>query len=249
MLAGRVYIVGAGPGDPDLLTRKAARLIEHADIILHDRLVTAEILALCNPRAILVDVGKEDGHHAKNQDQINWLMRDFAKRGCAVVRLKGGDPFLFGRGAEEVLFLREHDIPVEWVPGVSSAFASPEAAGIPVVYRGIAKAFTVVTGCGAGSGQIDWSRYARVETLAILMGVARRCEIARDLIAAGRDANEPVAFIESGTRPSQCVVEATLQEVAEGYVEVSSPAIFVIGEVVKLRHQLIPALEEALCLP
>lgn len=230
----KVFLVGAGPGDPDLLTRKAARILETAEVVLHDRLCGDGVLALIPRGAKRIDVGKHEGEQEATQRRILRLLVQHAKLGRCVVRLKGGDPMVFGRGGEEAAYLREHGIEVEVVPGVSSAFAVPELAGIPLTFRGVATSFAVATGHCRGGCNDQWQRYAGIDTLVILMGVKHRAEIARALIEAGRSGDEPVAFIENGSTPRQRVVRATLAEVAAGAVEVTAPAVFVVGEVTRL---------------
>ena len=237
---GKVYLVGAGPGDPDLLTRKAARILALADVVLYDRLVDDAILELVSPDAELIYVGKRVGEQHKVQETIFELLADHARQGKTVVRLKGGDPLVFGRGAEEWSYLLELGIDVELVPGISSATSVPALAGIPVTYRGISHGFAVVTGhCMEGLIQ-DWSRYARIDTLVVLMGSRQRVHIAQSLIDAGRDPDQPVAFIENGSTMQQRIVESSLSDVAAGNVNVENPAVFVIGDVVSLRTQLTP---------
>ncbi len=235
----KAYLVGAGPGDPGLLTVRAQQILRSADVILYDRLVSPEVLATANPEAEFVYAGK----HAGEQDSVQpWIMEQMiahARRGRVVVRLKGGDPCVFARGGEEWGVLREHGIDVEIVPGLSSAIAVPGLAGIPVTYRGVARGFAVITGHCRSDEDTDWTRYARVDTLIILMGVSERARIARDLIEGGRSAAEPAAFIERGSTPEERIVVATLGEVADGRVEVESPAVFVVGEVVRVREQLL----------
>ncbi len=236
---GKVYLVGAGPGDPELLTVKAYKLIQKADVILYDRLINPEILFLAKPACQLIYVGKEDGKHILEQDKINFLLYDYAKNNEIVVRLKGGDPFVFGRGGEEAQFLAEKGIPFEVVPGITSAISVPAYAGVPVTHRGVASSFAIVTGHGH-KGQfpdINWEALAGIDTLVFLMGVANRQKIAENLIKAGRNPDEPVIFIEKGTTREQKSVVSTLKEVAEGKTTVYSPAIFLVGEVVKLRKK------------
>ncbi len=245
---GKVYLVGAGPGDPDLLTVKARRIIEQADSVVYDRLVAPEILAVVNPAAELIYAGKHEGEQETVQAWIIEKLAEQAAAGRLVVRLKGGDPCVFGRGAEELLTLRERGIEAELVPGLSSAVAVPELAGIPVTLRGVSRGFAVVTGhCGSGDST-DWASYARIDTLVILMGVAHRDSIAQVLIAAGRDPQEPVALIERGSTPEERVVPSTLDDVARGSVKVEAPAVLVVGRVVNLRSELLAALEPALTL-
>ncbi len=240
---GKVWLVGAGPGDPGLLTLKAFQVLQEAEVILYDRLVSEDVLKLANPAAERIYVGKHEGEQHRRQEEILYLMLRLAHGGRNVVRLKGGDPMVFGRGGEEWRFLQEHGVPVEVVPGVSSAIALPALAGIPLTCRGYSSGFAVVSGhCREGEKQ-DWSRYARAETLVVLMGVKERSWIAGTLLDLGREPQEPVCFIEKGTTPEERVVEATLAAVARGKVEVLPPAVWVIGKVVALRQILLPARE------
>ncbi len=237
---GKVYIVGAGPGNPELLTLKAFRLIKEADVILYDRLINSEILFHAKPGCELVYVGKEDGKHILEQDKINFLLYEFARKYETVVRLKGGDPFVFGRGGEEAIFLKEKGISFEVVPGITSAISVPLYAGIPVTHRGVASSFAVVTGHGS-KGQfpdINWDALAGIDTVIFLMGVSNRQKIAQNMIDAGRSPDTPVIFIEKGTTKEQKEVQSTLKEVAQGKVNVHPPAIFLIGEVVSLRDRI-----------
>jgi uroporphyrin-III C-methyltransferase len=206
--------------------------------VLHDRLVSREILAMARPDAEVINVGKHEGEQEHTQTRILDLIRAHTLAGKTVGRLKGGDPLVFGRGAEEWAFALRLGIEVELVPGVSSAVALPGLAGIPLTYRKISQSFAVVTGhCHQGRA-LEWQRYSAVDTLVVLMGVQNRAFIAQSLLAAGRKATEPVAFIERGTIPGETIVETTLGEVAQGRVDVNSPAVFVIGEVVRLRSEL-----------
>jgi len=234
----KVYLVGAGPGDPDLLTRKALRILQQADVVIYDRLVSAEILALANPEASLIFAGKQQGQQDEIQAEIfAWFLR-LRGKAHTIVRLKSGDPMVFGRGGEELEFLARHDFDAEVVPGISSALAGPALAGIPVTFRGIAASFSVIAGHRQSLASLDWSVYQGVDTLVILMGVEWRDVIALALIDAGRPGSQPVAFIERASTDRERVVEATLDEVAEGKVDVESPAVLVIGEVVRLRQRL-----------
>jgi uroporphyrin-III C-methyltransferase len=237
----KVYLVGAGPGDPELLTLKALRLIKSADVILYDRLINQEILLFAKPDCELVYVGKEDGKHTIEQEKINELLLKYAHTREVVVRLKGGDPFIFGRGGEEALFLVEHGIEFEVVPGVSSFYSVPAYAGIPITFRGISSSFAVITGHEdprKERSSIDWKSLKGINTLIVLMGVSRRKEIARRLIEIGRDPKEPVAFIENGTTERQRVILTDLYELSTNPPEVSPPAIMVVGSVVRLRENL-----------
>ncbi|MCS7284101.1 MAG: uroporphyrinogen-III C-methyltransferase [Hydrogenobacter thermophilus] len=238
---GKVYLIGAGPGDPELLTLKALRLIKSADVILYDRLINQEILLFAKPECELVYVGKEDGKHTIEQEKINELLLRYAHTKEVVVRLKGGDPFIFGRGGEEALFLAEHGIEFEIVPGVSSFYSVPAYAGIPITFRGISSSFAVITGHEdprKEKSSIDWESLKGINTLIVLMGVSRRKEIAKRLIEVGRDPKEPVAFIENGTTEKQKVILTDLYELSTNPPEVSPPAIMVVGHVVRLREKL-----------
>jgi uroporphyrin-III C-methyltransferase len=238
-LHGKLYLIGAGPGDPELLTLKAVRCLGLCDVVLFDRLVNPKVVEMARPEALRIDVGKHKGEQAGTQRRIQDLIRKHALAGETVGRLKGGDPLVFGRGAEEWVFALQLGIDVELVPGVSSAIAVPGLAGIPLTYRNLSRSFAVITGhCHEGTAQ-EWKRYGGVDTLVILMGVQNRCFIAQSLIAAGRDAAEPVAFIERGTLAGEVIIESTLREVAQGHVEPHSPAVFVVGHVVKLRRELV----------
>ncbi|MFU8804094.1 MAG: uroporphyrinogen-III C-methyltransferase [Bradymonadaceae bacterium] len=241
-----VAIVGTGPGDPELLTLRAFRLLSAADVVLFDRLVSPEILALCPAHARKIDVGKVPGGKATSQDVINALLVKEGRSGQRVVRLKGGDPFIFGRGGEEAVYLREHGVDCEVVPGLSSALSVPAAAHIPLTYRGLARHFSVVTGMAAGEDDLEdtWEELARTGgTLVVLMGVGQLESIVERVLAAGRDPKTPAALIRYGTTPEQEVVEAPLCElVAEVRRRgVGSPATLVIGAVVGLRSAIAPA--------
>jgi uroporphyrin-III C-methyltransferase len=217
------------------LTLRGRELLGGADVVIHDRLVTGELLSLASPDALLIDVGKRPGDPGR-QHSINELMVQHARAGRAVVRLKGGDPFVFGRGGEEAAALREAGIDYEVVPGVSSAFAVPAAAGIPVTHRELSASVTVVTGHTGDPdepGGVDWEALGRSGgTLVILMGMADRSEIAAALIAAGRAPTTPVAVVHWGTTDAQQVVRSTLGALAE--VELPAPAVIVVGPVAAL---------------
>jgi uroporphyrin-III C-methyltransferase len=235
---GKLYLIGAGPGDPELLTLKAVRALGESDVVLYDRLVAEEVLRHARPGAEIVYVGKHHGEQERTQSGIFELIRGHALSGKVVARLKGGDPMVFGRGAEEWALALEHGIEVELIPGVSSAIAVPALAGIPVTYRGISQSFVVTTGHGYEGTPQEWQRYADIGTLIILMGVKNRVAIAGALLHAGRPEKQPAAFIERGTTGQQRVIECTLGEVAAGLVQVQNPAVFVIGDVVRLRNRL-----------
>jgi uroporphyrin-III C-methyltransferase len=243
---GKALIVGAGPGDPELLTIKALRALQQADVIVYDRLVSPEVLALANPRAELIYAGKHEGEQERVQASIMRLLLEHARQAKTVVRLKGGDPMVFGRGAEEWAFLNEHGIEVEIVPGISSAVSAPAVAGIPLTFRGVATSFAVITGHCRDGINGDWEKYAGVDTLVVLMGVKNRACIASSLIEAGRASDTPAAFIENGTTPRENVIVATLGEIARGAVAVEAPAVLVIGEVVAIRARLTEVAQAAL---
>ena len=215
-LKGRVAIVGAGPGDPELLTLRAHRLLARADVVLCDNLVHPDLLAVCRDDVRILDVGKIPGGKQTGQEVINHLLVKEARGGSFVVRLKGGDPFVFGRGGEEAMYLSAHDIEFEVVPGISSSIAVPERAGIPVTHRGVTTHFTVVTGMGA-RGPLDatWEELGAIGgTLVVLMGIGQLENICAALVRGGRPARTPVAIVQEGTTENQIVVEATLATVA-----------------------------------
>lgn len=234
MQKAKVYLVGAGPGDPELITRKALRLLEQADVVIYDRLVTAEILALANPRASFVYAGKQYGQQEEIQAEIyRWLLH-YGTRTRSIVRLKSGDPMVFGRGGEEIEFLLRHGFEVEVVPGISSAIAAPGLAGIPLTYRGVAASFAVIAGHRQSVTSLDWSIYRGVDTLVVLMGVELRDVIAGSLIANGRPGDQPVVFIENASTGRERLIESTLAATARRDVEVAAPAVMIIGDVVRL---------------
>ena len=231
----KVYLVGAGPGDPGLLTLKAARLLVDADVVIYDRLVSAEILALANPLAVMIDAGKRFGEQEQIQSEIHRMFLRYGECADCIVRLKGGDPTVFARGGEELRFLAAEGFDVEVVPGVSSAIAAPALAGIPLTYRGVAASFAVIAGHRQSVCALDWQAYASIDTLVVLMGVELRDVIAGSLIASGRPSSQPVAFISDASTAREQVVESTLGLIARGACEVEAPAVMVIGEVVRLR--------------
>jgi uroporphyrinogen III methyltransferase/synthase len=248
---GSVYLVGAGPGDPGLLTLRGLECLQKADVVVHDRLANHQLLAWA-PLAELIDVGKQPSHHPVPQSRINAILVDEAQKGRIVVRLKGGDPFVFGRGGEEAQALVEAGIPFEVVPGVTSAIAAPAYAGIPVTQRGVASSVAFITGHCAGSEPLDlnWQALAQgVDTLVFLMGVQSLACIAASLLDAGRSPETPVALIEQGTLPEQKVVTGTLTDIVGKAADVKPPAIIIVGEVVGLHPVLDwfkPSLEPAL---
>lgn len=230
-----VYLVGAGPGDPELITVRGAALLRSADVVVHDRLVSPSLLAQARPDALLIDVGKEPGR-SHRQDHINELLVEHGAAGRCVVRLKGGDPFVFGRGGEEAAALQRAGVPFDVVPGVTAAFAAPAAAGVPVTHRGLSTSVTVVTGHvgdPSAPGGVDWAALAAAGgTLVVLMGMENRAAIATSLMAAGRDPEEPVAVVHWGTTPRQRTLRTTLGELAR--VDLGPPAALVVGAVASL---------------
>jgi len=242
-LNGCVYLVGAGPGDPGLLTVKAVRLLESADVVVYDRLISPEIIRLIPDATTRVFVGKKSGRHLISQENINTLLVRLAATNHKVVRLKGGDPFLFGRGSEEARYLVRFGVPFEVVPGITSASACASYAGIPLTHRGIARGVQFIAGhCDADAPlDLDWCSLANAEmTLAVYMGLANVDEIASQLIKAGRSEKTPVAVIENGTTGSQRQFLTSLGELPKTVhrAELQSPVMFVIGQVASLAEEL-----------
>ncbi|HVM19716.1 MAG TPA: uroporphyrinogen-III C-methyltransferase [Egibacteraceae bacterium] len=241
---GTVYLVGGGPGDPGLLTLRGARLLSTATFVAHDRLSPPEALSLCRDDAEVVDVGKQPDRHALKQDEINALLVERAAAGAAVVRFKGGDPFVLARGSEEAQSCHAAGVPFEVVPGITSGIAAPAYAGIPVTHRGTVPAFAVVTGHEdptKGDTQVDYDALARFPgTLLLYMGVGRLAEIAGALVAAGRPEDTPVALVQWGTTPGQRTVTGTLRNIAQRRDEagLANPAMIVVGDVVALRDEI-----------
>lgn len=242
MKPGKVYIVGAGPGHPELLTLKAAALLREGDVIVYDRLIQEEVLALAKPSAERLYMGKPVGKHDSRQEEIHALLIQKAREGKMVVRLKGGDPFVFGRGGEEAEALAEAGIPFEVIPGVSSALAAPLSAGIAVTHRENASTVTLVTGHEARDEEtrIDWAALARLDTLVFLMGVKNAGRIARRLMDHGRSPETPCAFIQMAFWHDQAVLVSTLGKLAEDVERagIRPPATLVVGEVVRLRERI-----------
>lgn len=237
-MTGRVTLVGGGPGTDDLLTVAAVRALAEADVVLYDRLAPHTRLSEHAPNAELIDVGKRPGHHAIPQSEIEALIVAHAEAGARVVRLKGGDPYVLGRGSEEVLACHRAGIPVEVVPGVTSAVAVPAAAGIPLTHRGVSHLFTVVSG-HAPLTEAELTHLAGLGgTIVVLMGVGALPSLTAGLARAGLDAEMPVAIIERGFQAGQRTTTGTLSDIvgAAGRAQVSSPAVVVIGEVVRLAH-------------
>jgi uroporphyrin-III C-methyltransferase len=242
LTAGTVYLVGAGPGDPGLLTLKALDCLRQADVVLYDRLISTEILQLASSSAELVSVGKEGGGTCFPQEGINHLLVSHAREGKRVVRLKGGDPFLFGRGGEEALALKEAGIVFVVIPGVSSALAAPAAVGIPVTHRGLASQVTVVTAHGQNdTSALNWRQLAtQTGTLVVLMPLGNLENLVRNLISNGMTARAPTALIQSGTTARQRAAFAPLEEIVSAAKKerIASPALLVVGEVVTLASQM-----------
>jgi uroporphyrinogen III methyltransferase/synthase len=251
---GTVYLVGAGPGDPGLLTLRGAECIRRADVVVHDRLAHPDLLRHARREAERIYVGKESARHTRTQEEINTLLVEHALAGKTVCRLKGGDPYVFGRGGEEAEFCRAHGVPFEVVPGVTSAIAAPAYAGIPVTHRDAASSFAVITGHerddrresgeragGAAEQRRNWAHIANAaDTLLFLMGVENLPEITQQLMAHGRDAETPVALVRWGTWPKQETLVSTLGRVVEEVraAGFKAPAVTVVGEVVRLRETL-----------
>lgn len=239
-----IYLVGAGPGDPRLLAIKGLDVLQQADAVVYDRLIPTSLLDHVRPEAEKIYVGKRPGNPSMNQEDINDLLVELGRSGKTAVRLKGGDPFIFGRGGEEALALKSAGVPFEVVPGISSGYAVPAYAGIPVTHRGVAASVTFVTGHedpGKDHTDVDWENMARgADTLVLYMGVGRLYEISRRLISGGRNPDTPVACIRWGTCPEQRTIIGTLDNIAEKAREadLKPPAITVVGDVVALRNEL-----------
>jgi uroporphyrinogen III methyltransferase/synthase len=242
-MTGTVYLVGAGPGDPGLLTLKAARLLGAADVVVYDNLVGDAILDRLPAGVERIAAGKETGVHTMDQAAINALLEERALRGQTVVRLKGGDSFVFGRGGEEAHYLTARGIPIEVVPGVTAAIGVPAYAGIPVTHRGVAASVAIVTGRAGPEGEaaaVEWERVAGADTIVVVMGLANLEPLARTLVAAGRSPDTPVAAIRWGTTASQRVVTGTLATISGRVREAGlrPPATLVVGPVVALRERI-----------
>jgi uroporphyrin-III C-methyltransferase len=241
MKPGTVYLVGAGPGDPGLMTVRGLQLLRNAQVVVYDQLVSPVLLDEAAPGATRIFVGKQAGRHSIAQHEIHEALINYALQGHEVVRLKGGDPFVFGRGGEEAEALVDAGIPFEIVPGVSSAVAVPAYAGIPLTHRKLASSFAVVTGHQAvnAPSSIDWAKLATaVDTLVILMGLHNLRAIAGKLVAHGRAPDTPVAVIHRGTTAGQKTVIGTLADIVEKSASLKAPALIVVGDVVRLSAKL-----------
>lgn len=240
---GKIYLVGAGPGDPELLTIKALRCIQKAEIILYDRLVNERILEEASPDATLVYCGKLPNFHTMKQETINHLLVKYGKQGKIVTRLKGGDPFVFGRGAEEAEALAKHGIPYEIVPGITAGIAAPAYAGIPVTHREFGNSFAIVTGhtSKGKNSDVDWESLAKgVQTLVVYMGIGNLSYIITELMRHGKQPDTPIALIQWGTIEEQKTVTGTLRTIVQlvRKEKMENPSMIVIGDVVKLREKI-----------
>lgn len=244
MNSGIVYLIGAGPGDPDLITVKGLKCLQRAETVIYDRLANPALLEETPPTAVRIFAGKAPGHHTLSQAQINHLLIEDARQGKTVVRLKGGDPFVFGRGGEEALACAVAGIRWEVVPGISSAVGVPASVGIPVTHRGVATSFAVVSAVSKdGKDTLPWEALAQLDTLVVLMGVERLPYVVTMMERAGRSPHTPIAIIERGTTPEERTLTATLATIVakSQAAGIQSPATIIIGEVVRLRDLLHPA--------
>ncbi len=243
---GAIWLVGAGPGDPDLLTVKALKVLQRADVVVHDGLVSDEILALAPTGARRLSVAKRKSRHSYSQDEINRMLVAFARDGLTVVRLKGGDPFIFGRGGEELLAAREAGVECHVVPGVTAALAASASAGAPLTHRGSAQAVTFVTGHAAlksdgGSGEpdLDWESLATTNhTVVIYMGLSMATPIAARLMAAGRSGATPALIVENASRANERRIVTTLAGLGDEAAALSGPALLIVGEAMALAQHL-----------
>lgn len=237
---GKVILVGSGPGDPDLLTVKALRLLQQAEVVVHDRLVSDEIIALINPQAECFFVGKQAGNHCVPQSGINDLLVEIALQGKQVIRLKGGDPFIFGRGGEELEALLPYDIPFEVVPGITAASGCAAYAGIPLTHRDYTQGVQFITGhLKDDANQLDWPLLGKAtHTLVFYMGLTQSSGIASNLIKFGMNADMPVAIVERGTSQRQRTLQGSLKDLGELSAQAESPSLIIIGEVTQLANKL-----------
>ncbi len=243
MMMGKVYIVGAGPGNPDLLTIKGLKCIQQADVIVYDRLVNRELLREAKSHAEFIYCGKQPKFHTMPQEMINQLLVQYARSGKIVTRLKGGDPFVFGRGAEEIEELVRNNIPYEIVPGVTAGIAAPAYAGIPITHRELGNSFAIITGhCKNGEPiDIKWESLIHgVDTLAIYMGVGNLPYICDQLVKHGKREDTPVAIIQEGTTSGQKTVTGTVGTIVSlaQKTKINNPAMIIVGEVVSFRHRI-----------
>jgi len=237
--SGSVWLVGAGPGDPDLLTVKALKVLRTADVVVHDGLVSDEILALAPSAARKISVAKRKSRHSYSQDEINRMLVAFALEGLKVVRLKGGDPFIFGRGGEELEACREAGVACEIVPGVTAALAAGASAGAPLTHRGAAQAVTFVTGHASNGAEpdLDWESLAKAnQTVVIYMGLSQAAPIAARLMGAGRDGATPALIVENASRADERRITTTLNGLAEAAAGLSGPALLIVGEAMALAQ-------------
>ena len=236
-----VYLTGAGPGDIELMTMKAARVVKEADVLIYDRLANPKILDMTPEHCEMIYVGKQDGRHPVPQDQINEIIYQASLKYENVVRLKGGDPFVFGRGGEEALYLKQRDQKFEIIPGITSAISVPAYAGIPVTHRGITPSFRVVTGHTKSStniADINWKSFIEDETIIFLMGLHNIKLIVSKLLEVGKKKTYPCAIISNGTCVNQKVIIGTLEDIVEKSKDAISPSIIIVGEVVNLHKDL-----------
>lgn len=239
---GEVYLVGAGPGDPDLLTVKALRLLREADVVFHDRLVSQPIMDLINEDAEVIHVGKARSNHSVPQDRINDMLVEYARAGRSAVRLKGGDPFIFGRGGEEIERLAEYGVPFQVVPGITAASGCSSYAGIPLTHRDHAQSVRFITGhLKNDTTDLPWQDFVQNrQTLVFYMGLVGLPVITRELVAHGMPAETPCALVAKGTTPDQTVICGTLASIVEAVeqAQVRAPTIIIVGDVVSLRSRL-----------
>ncbi len=236
---GAVWLVGAGPGDPELLTIKALKTLQAADVVVHDGLVSDEILELAPPSARRISVAKRKSRHSYSQDEINRMLVAFAREGMTVVRLKGGDPFIFGRGGEELEACRAAAIPCHVVPGVTAALAAAANAGAPLTHRGSAQAVTFVTGHASNGAEpnLDWVSLARAnQTVVIYMGLSQVAAISARLLGAGRAGSTPALIVENASRPDERRIVTSLAGLAEAASDLSGPALLIVGEAMSLAE-------------
>lgn len=243
-MTGKVFIVGAGPGDPKLITLKAVEAIKSADIVLYDRLVSKKIISMIPKRSEKMYVGRDVGDDYKHQDTTNEIMVTFAKKNKNVVRLKGGDPFIFGRGGEEAEFLRKNKVKYEIIPGITSGIGSAEYSGIPLTHRDYASSVVFVTGhedAKKKTGVVEWKKLAKaVDTIVIMMGLARLEIISKKLISGGLSKNTPVAVIQNGTTDEHKMIKGTLLNISKkvNQANIKPPTIIIVGKVVNLSDKI-----------